>query len=85
MSDDQSEKSERLGDDLLLGAERIAAFLTELLGETTSTDDVYYGASGRSKARWPIGRLGKTLIASKRALVGHARKAAASRPQSDVT
>ena len=83
MSKDDPEKSD-LANDLLVGAERIAQFMSELLGEETSLDDVYYGASGRSKVRWPIGRLGKNLIASKSALVRHARKAAASRPQSDV-
>jgi hypothetical protein len=69
----------------LIGAPAIAEFLTDLLGEEVTADDVYYGASSRSKVQWPIGRLGKLLAASKRALTGHVSKALESRlPQSDV-
>lgn len=81
---DQSEKIERLAGDILMGAPAIALFMTELLGEETTADEVYYHAGNRSKARWPIGRYGKFLIASKRALVGHVSNALESRPQSDV-
>lgn len=80
---DPSEKSDHLADDLLPGAERIAAFLTELLGEKVTVDDVYYFGSERSKAKWPIGRLGRGYIASKKTLTNHARKAAASRAHSN--
>ena len=75
--DDQSEKSEEraLAEDLLIGAEKIAAFMaTAVIGGDVDTGDVYYFRRSR---KWPIGKLGKDLIASKAALTRHARKAAA--------
>jgi hypothetical protein len=75
--DDQSEKSDEraLADDLLFGAEQIAAFMaTALTGTNVGADDVYYF---RRSGKWPIGKLGKDLIASKAALTRHARKAVA--------
>ena len=81
---DQSEKFERLADDLLLGAGRIAAFLTDLTGEEVTEDDVYYLASKRSKTQWPISRFGPGLIASKKELAGHISGALESRSRGDV-
>jgi hypothetical protein len=80
---DPAEKSDHPAADLLFGAGEIAAFLSELLGRPVSIDEVYYGGSGRSKANWPIGRLGRGYAASKRALTNHVRKAAIPRPPSN--
>jgi hypothetical protein len=57
--------SERLADDLLLGAKSIGEFIG------ASEDQVYYLAR---VGKWPIGRLGKDLIASKARLTSHAHK-----------
>jgi len=57
--------SDRLADDLLLGAKCIGDFI----GRTS--DQVYYLAR---VGKWPIGRLGKDLIASKSKLTNHANK-----------
>jgi hypothetical protein len=66
MTEDQSEKSsERLADDLLRGARRIGNFLG------VTEDAVYYL---RRSQKWPIAKMGKELIASKRQLTHHARK-----------
>ena len=54
-----AKQSDRLGDDLLRGANEIAAFLN------MPVRSVYYLAA---KRRMPIGRLGKTLIASRAGL-----------------
>jgi hypothetical protein len=63
---DQLEKSEEtLASDLLRGARRIGEFI----GATE--DQVYYLHRSR---KWPIGKLGKDLIASKTRLASHARK-----------
>jgi hypothetical protein len=75
--DDQSEKSggRDLADDLLFGAEKIAKFMAAaVIGGKVDADDVYYF---RRSGKWPIGKLGKDLIASKAALARHARKAVA--------
>ena len=55
----EADRAERLADDLLVGARAIA----EELG--LDPHQVYYLAEN---ARLPIGRLGKNLIASRRAL-----------------
>jgi hypothetical protein len=59
MNEKTDEKPERLGDDLLIGAEAIAAEL----GVDAHT--VYYF---HRKRKLPIGKLGKNLIASRRKL-----------------
>jgi hypothetical protein len=68
---DDFPKSECLADDLLVGAERIAAFM----GRTT--DEVYYEARRKRQNKpgaWPIGKDGRELIASKVRLTRHAHK-----------
>jgi hypothetical protein len=60
-----SSPSDRLADDLLLGAKSIGDFIGR------SEDQVYYLAR---VGKWPIGRLGKDLIASKAKLTSHANK-----------
>jgi hypothetical protein len=70
MSDDQSENDQRFAADLLRGSVRIAAFLREL-GEDVKPEDIYYIRRSR---KYPIGRHGRDLIASKRQLTRHARK-----------
>jgi hypothetical protein len=72
---DQSQKSERLADDLLFGADAIALFLSELTGQPVTADQIYYGASNRSKVRLPVGRYGKLLAGSKKRLTRHVREA----------
>ena len=59
METTEQTKADRLADDLLIGAPAIAEFL----GMTEKA--VYHLAS---KDRLPIGRLGKSLIASRRQL-----------------
>ena len=67
--EDQSE-NERFVADLLRGAAAIAAFLNEL-GETdVRPGNVYYL---RKSGKYPIGRHGGELIASKRQLTKHAK------------
>lgn len=56
---------DRLGDDLLSGANAIAEFLG------TNAREVYLLAQTK---RLPIGRLGRKLIASKRSLARHVEK-----------
>jgi hypothetical protein len=70
MSDDQSENDQRFAADLLRGAVRISAFLREL-GEEVEPEDIYYL---KRSGKYPIGRHGRELIASKRQLTRHARK-----------
>jgi hypothetical protein len=68
--DDQSD-GDRFAADLLRGAVRIAAYLNEL-GETdVKPENVYYL---RKSSKYPIGRHGGELIASKRQLARHAKK-----------
>jgi hypothetical protein len=67
--DDQSD-DERFTADLLRGATRIAAYLREL-GEDVEPGNVYYL---RKSGKYPIGRHGGELIASKRQLARHAKK-----------
>jgi hypothetical protein len=62
----EAEKAETLADDLLDGAEEIRAYL----GAKT-VDEIYYAY--RAKI-WPIGKIGKKYIASKRRLTRHANK-----------
>jgi hypothetical protein len=57
--------------DVLLGAAKIAAHLTAILGEPIDSDDVYY--AHRMK-KWPIGKYGAFLIASKKRLNNHIEK-----------
>jgi hypothetical protein len=68
--DDQSD-NERFAADLLRGAERIAAYLNELGEEDVEPQDVYYI---KKSGKYPIGRHGRDLIASKRQLRNHSRK-----------
>jgi hypothetical protein len=70
MSDDQSENDQRFAADLLRGAARIAAYLKEL-GEEVEPEDIYYI---KKSGKYPIGRHGRELIASKRQLMRHAKK-----------
>ena len=70
MSDDQSENDQRFAADLLRGAARISAFLREL-GEDVAPEDIYYI---KKSGKYPIGRHGRDLIASKRQLMRHAKK-----------
>ena len=65
------EEVERLADDVLLGAKRIAEGLTEILGVPVNETDVYY--AHRMK-KWPIGKYGALLIASRRRLLRHTDK-----------
>ena len=68
--DDQSD-NERFAADLLRGAVAIAAYLNEL-GETdVKPGNVYYI---KKCQKYPIGRHGGELIASKRQLTKHAKK-----------
>jgi hypothetical protein len=63
---------ERLGGDLLVGADAIREYLT-FLGMPAGTDVYYLKRSGT----WPIGKTGGdggNLIASKRRLSRHAQK-----------
>jgi hypothetical protein len=62
----ESPEVERLADDLLIGAEAIRPYI-----RAKNVDQVYYFAR---TGHWPIGRLGKMLVASKRQLDRHARK-----------
>jgi hypothetical protein len=59
-------KSPRLADDLLIGAKLIGEYIG-----TKNTGQIYYLAK---TGQWPIGRIGKTLIASKRQLDRRADK-----------
>jgi hypothetical protein len=67
--DDQSD-NERFTADLLRGAARIAAYLREL-GEDVEPGNIYYL---KKSGKYPIGRHGGELIASKRQLARHAKK-----------
>ena len=68
-STNQPDKDEPLAD-LLVGARRIAEYITSL-GVPVDESDVYY--LHRSK-KWPIGKHGRDLIASKRRSNRHAEK-----------
>jgi hypothetical protein len=57
-----------VADDVLLGAQRIAAHLTAILGVPTNTHDVYYASRMR---KLPIGKYGALLIASKHQIARH--------------
>jgi hypothetical protein len=61
--------------DLMVGAARIARFISDDIGVPTDEAGVYYAAK---TGRWPIGRLGAKLLASKSALLRHGRKMAAA-------
>ena len=56
----------KLSDDLLYGAEAIRAYLG-----AENVDQIYYMAR---EGHWPIGRLGRMLIASKKRLDSRADK-----------
>jgi hypothetical protein len=66
--DDDDEPVERIADDVLLGAKRIAEHLASILGVPVDETDVYY--AHRMK-KWPIGKYGALLIASKRRFARH--------------
>jgi hypothetical protein len=65
------EGDERLAGDLLVGATKIAEHISVLTGEPVDRDDVYYF---RKAGKWPIGKYGAELIASRRKLNRHAQK-----------
>ena len=65
-SDDEPVSS--VADDVLLGAQRIAAHLTSILGVPTNANDVYYASRMR---KLPIGKYGALLIASKHQIARH--------------
>jgi hypothetical protein len=71
MDTNQDEGDERLVSDLLVGARRIAEQITSILGDPVDEDDVYYF---NRVQKWPIGKYGALLIASKRRLNSHAEK-----------
>ena len=60
-----------LAGDVLLGAKKIAKHIETILGVPVDEDDVYY--AHRMK-KWPIGKYGALLIASKRRLTNHVEK-----------
>ena len=60
-----------LAGDVLLGAKKIAKHIETILGVPVDEDDVYYFNRAR---KWPIGKYGALLIASKRRLNNHAEK-----------
>ena len=66
---------ERLVGDLLVGATRIAGHISKLIGEPVDEDDVYYF---RRAGKWPIGKYGAELIASRKKLNRHAQKITAA-------
>jgi hypothetical protein len=70
-TNDQSDEVGALAGDVLLGAEKIAAHLTTILGQKVDEDDVYY--AHRAK-KWPISKYGAFLITSKTRLNSHAKK-----------
>jgi len=71
MSIDEQSADDRFTADLLRGAAAIAAYLNEL-GETdVKPGNVYYL---RKTSKYPIGRHGGELIASKRQLARHLKK-----------
>jgi hypothetical protein len=69
------EADERLAGDLLVGAARIAEHISVLIGEPVDEDDVYYF---RRAGKWPIGKYGAELIASRKKLNRHAQKITAA-------
>lgn len=71
MDINQHEGDAHLAGDALLGAKRIAEHIETILGVPVDEDDVYY--FNRAK-KWPIGKYGALLIASKRRLNSHAEK-----------
>jgi hypothetical protein len=68
MDTNQSDGDERLAGDLLVGAGSISAHLKHL---GVPKPDAYYL---RRTGRWPIGKDGANLVASKRRLGRHADK-----------
>jgi hypothetical protein len=75
MDTNQDEGGERLAGDLLVGATRIAEHISFLIGEPVDEDDVYYF---RRAGKWPIGKYGAELIASRQKLNRHAQKITAA-------
>ena len=69
------EGDERLAGDLLVGAARIAEHISVLIGEPVDEDDVYYF---RRAGKWPIGKYGAELIATRKKLNRHAQKITAA-------
>jgi hypothetical protein len=78
--DDAAGPVERPADDVLLGAQRIAEHLTELLGVPVNAADVYY--AHRAK-KLPIGKYGALLIASKKRLGRHTNKLTRGQPRAE--
>jgi hypothetical protein len=73
VDDNTNQPDEGAAGDLLLGATRIAEHISTLVGETVNEGDVYYA---HKTGKWPIGKLGAGLIASKRRLASHGNKIA---------
>jgi hypothetical protein len=67
----QFQEDEPRAGDLLKGARRIAEHLSDLLGEPVDEGAIYYA---RRTQKFPIGKLGAELIASKRRLARHVEK-----------
>jgi hypothetical protein len=57
--------------DALLGAKRIAEHIASILNVPVNESDVYYFTRAK---KWPIGKYGALLIASKKRLNNHAEK-----------
>ena len=72
---DDDDEADRLAGDLLLGATRIARHISVLVGKPVDEGDVYYY---RRAGKWPSGKHGAELIASKRRLNRHAQKLTAA-------
>ena len=71
VSNQHNEADDRRAGDLLVGASRIAAHISTLIDEPVTDADVYYF---RRAGKWPIGKYGAELIASKTKLNHHAEK-----------
>jgi hypothetical protein len=74
MDTNQHDEGDVAGD-LLVGASRIAEYISTLINEPVGEDDVYYF---RKTGKWPIGKNGADLIASRKRLNRHGRKIAAA-------
>jgi hypothetical protein len=65
----QQDDERRIAGDVLIGATRIAEHISVLVGEPVDEDDVYYF---KRVKKWPIGKHGAELIASRKKLNKHA-------------
>ena len=70
MDNNQHEGDAHLAGDLLVGAKAIAKHISSL-GVPVDAGDVYYL---HKVGKWPIGKHGRDLIASKRRLDRHGQK-----------